>query len=111
MQSKVSVCLDYISCYLFGYLLKLRIDCHISSMTNNLGNLSSGIEEVLTVKSLSGVVLDSPIACLAFAPNHGDMVVVGTYQLQEGQSRKDEVNAQQSRNGGLEVFEMVERSL
>ena len=80
-------------------------------MTDTPGYASGHIGTAAIIKSSSSIVLESPISCLAFAPKNKNVVIVGTYQLQEGQSGKDETNTQQNRNGDLEIFELIGQSL
>ena len=68
-------------------------------------------QDAETIRSTLYLILDAPISCLSFSPKHQNVLIVGTYQLEETRDRSPVLGRPQRRKGSVWVLEVIDDSL
>ena len=71
---------------------------------------SDDSDDVPIIQSVASLVLDAPISCLAFVPNHAKMFIIGTYELLEEDNQLAESSVQ-GRTGSIRAFNLKDDSM
>ena len=72
----------------------------------------TGVQKTLDATSPASTAtidLDGPISCLSFCPQNENIMLVGTYELQESADEQCATDAPQIRRGRIYVVEITEQ--